>query len=235
MAYRRGLSTRASLIDRRCHPSFSYLVHHNEDRRDESSKESAHQEKLNPFLQRRSLLSTLNGSAIFGAAFQDTSCSSCSLSPSSGSFFCRYMSTAVSKEADNIELINHVAGALTDTTVQTVASQSPPVNEVVIAAADSFYPVMYLQYLIDCVHQFSGFNWWSSIVLTTILIRGLTLPLLVNQLKASSKLAIIRPRMEEIRGAMQEKGMDPMAVAEGQRKLKQLFNEWATLLLRRFG
>lgn len=140
------------------------------------------------------------------------------------------MSTTVGNEANNIELISDVAEVLTDTTVQAVASQAPLVNEVAIAAADSFYPVMYLQYVIDYVHQITGFNWWASIVLTTVLIRGLTLPLLINQLKASTKLAGIRPRMEEIKDEMQEKGMDPMAVAEGQRKMKQLFNEYLTLL-----
>lgn len=225
MAYRRGLSTRASLVARRYHPSFSYLLHHNEDRRDSSFGEKPCWEKPNPLLQQRSFLSTLNRSAGFGAAFRDRTCSSFSMSPSSGSLFCRYMSTTVGNETNNIELISDVADVLTDTTVQAVASQAPAVNEVAIAAADSFYPVMCLQYVIDYVHQISGFNWWASIVLTTIMIRGLTLPLLINQLKASTKLAAIRPRLEEIKEEIQGKGMDPMAVAEGQRKMKQLFTK----------
>ncbi|XP_031391099.1 mitochondrial inner membrane protein OXA1-like [Punica granatum] len=225
MAYRRTLSTRASLIARRYHPSLSYLLHNGEDRRDNSFEERPCQEKLNPFLQQRSFLSTLNSSAGFSAAVRGRGCLGFSLSPSSGSPYCRYMSTTVGGNADNIDLISDVADVLTDTTVQAVASQAPMVNEVAIAAADSYYPVMYLQYFIDYVHQLSGLNWWASIVLTTLLIRGLTLPLLINQLKATSKLAIIRPRMEEIKNEMQEKSMDPTAVTEGQRKLQQLFTE----------
>lgn len=34
-------------------------------------------------------------------------------------------------------------------------------------------------------------NRWASIVLTTLLIRGLTVPFLINQLKATSKLSVL--------------------------------------------
>ncbi|KAK4800612.1 hypothetical protein SAY86_021099 [Trapa natans] len=224
MAYRRGLSTRASLIARRCHPSFSYLLHHNEDRRDRSFEEKRF-EKPGLLLHQRPFLSALNRSAGFGAAFRGRACSSFSPSTNNGPFLCRYMSTTVGNEAKNIELISDVADVLTDTAMQTVASQAPVVNEVAIAAADSAFPVMCLQYVIDYVHHISGFNWCASIALTTLMIRGLTLPLLINQLKSSSKLAQIRPRLEEIKEEIQGKGMDPMAVAEGQKKMKQLFNE----------
>ncbi|OWM85228.1 mitochondrial inner membrane protein OXA1-like [Punica granatum] len=133
-----------------------------------------------------------------------------------------YLSTADGKNADNVGLVTDI---LTNTNVQAVASHAATLNEVAIAAADSYFLVMCLQYVIDYVHQFSGLNWWASIVLTTLLIRGLTLLLVINQLKHSSKLAIIWPCMEEISNEMREKGMDSMAVAECQRKLQQLFKE----------
>ncbi|KAI4371632.1 hypothetical protein MLD38_009959 [Melastoma candidum] len=87
-----------------------------------------------------------------------------------------------------------MADALNDSTVQSVGSlaATPAVNEVAVAAADS----------------------WASIVLTTILIRGLTVPLLINQLKATTKLAIIRPRMEEIKGEMEQKYVIGLCVSE---------------------
>lgn len=135
------------------------------------------------------------------------------------------MSTTVGESADKIELISDVAEAITDTTIQAVASQAPAVSEVAVAAADSYLPVQALQYVIDYVHQFTGLNWWASIVVTTLLIRTVTIPLLINQLKSTTKLSIIKPRMEEIKAEMDAKGMDPIAVAEGQRKMKQLFNE----------
>ncbi|KAK4747924.1 hypothetical protein SAY87_014510 [Trapa incisa] len=172
MAYRCGLSTRASLIARRYHPSFSYLIHH---RRDSSFEEKPCLEISNLLLQQRSF--AFNRS-LFWVLLSETACSSFSMSPNNGPLLCRYMSTTVGNEPKNIELIS--ADVLTDTTVQAVASQAPAVNEVAIAAADSAYPVMCLQYVIDYVHQISGFNWWASIVFITLMIRGLTLPLLIN-------------------------------------------------------
>ncbi|XP_028241510.1 mitochondrial inner membrane protein OXA1-like isoform X2 [Glycine soja] len=115
---------------------------------------------------------------------------------------------------------------LKDTTVEAVTSQAPIVKEVAIAAADSALPVKALQYIIDAVHSYTGLNWWASIVLTTLLIRSATVPLLINQLKATSKLTIMRPHMEKIKQEIEDKAMDPVAVAEGQKRMKKLFKEY---------
>ncbi|KAJ6946079.1 hypothetical protein NC651_000987 [Populus alba x Populus x berolinensis] len=128
--------------------------------------------------------------------------------------------------SENIELINDVAEVLTDTTIEAVSAQAPVVNEVAIAAADSYFPVAALQHVIDAVHSFTGFNWWASIIVTTLLIRGATVPLLINQMKATTKLTLMRPHLEEIRQKMSDKAMDPMALAEGQKQMKKLFKEY---------
>ncbi|XP_049936629.1 mitochondrial inner membrane protein OXA1-like isoform X2 [Nymphaea colorata] len=83
--------------------------------------------------------------------------------------------------------MNDVAEVLTEKAVEAVV-QTPGVDEVAVAAADSFLPVAALQYLVDAVHYYTGLNWWTAIALTTLLIRGITVPLLINQLKATSKL-----------------------------------------------
>lgn len=111
-----------------------------------------------------------------------------SLSPSIGASFCQYMSTTIGDGSDKIELMSDITGVLRDTTVEAVAMQAPAVNAVAVAAADSFFPIQVLQHFIDAVHSFIALNWWASIVLTTLLIRGVTLPLVINQLKATSKL-----------------------------------------------
>ncbi|XP_027346556.1 mitochondrial inner membrane protein OXA1 isoform X2 [Abrus precatorius] len=147
------------------------------------------------------------------------------LSPCTGYNFCRYMST-VNQGSDKIDIMTDVADVLTDTTMETVASQAPVVDEVALAAADSFLPVKALQYVIDAVHSYTGLNWWAAIVITTLLIRSATFPLLINQLKATSKLTLMRPRLEEIKQEMEGKTMDPIAVAEGQKKMKKLFKEY---------
>ena len=70
------------------------------------------------------------------------------------------MST-VNQGSDKIssDVMTDVADVLTNTTMDAVVSQAPVVNEVAIAAADSFLPVQALQYVIDAVHSYTGLNW----------------------------------------------------------------------------
>ncbi|KAF3949675.1 hypothetical protein CMV_024485 [Castanea mollissima] len=110
--------------------------------------------------------------------------------------------------------------------LSVVAAQAAAMNEVAIAAADSFLPVKMLQYFIDYVHCYTGLNWWAAIALTTLVIRGATLPLLINQLKATAKLTLLRPHLEEIKQEMQDKAMDPNAIADGQQRMQKLFKEY---------
>ena len=160
MAFMRSLSTRATIIARRCHPSFSYVLHNDDDSKTRSIDEDLSSQRIDSFLQRRSFGSrSFNNSAGFGAFFQDRRYSHEFLLPSSGPSFCRYMSTTVGGGLDKVEIIGNVAEVLSDTSMETVAAQAAAVNEVAIAAADSFLPVKMLQYFIDYVHCYTGLNW----------------------------------------------------------------------------
>lgn len=225
MAYRRSLTTRATLIARAYNPSFNYIIY-DHDHKQKSPDETLSRTNIHSFIQSRSFGNSLNNSYGLGNFFHGQRVSQFSLVPSVGSAFCRYMSTTVGEGADKIELISDVADVFTETTVQAVANQAPAVNEVAIAAADSFLPVAALQHFIDAMHNFTGFNWWASIIVTTLLIRTATVPLLINQLKSTSKLTLMRPRLEEIKQDMQDKAMDPMAVADGQKQMQNLFKEY---------
>ncbi|XVE64692.1 hypothetical protein DITRI_Ditri07aG0121600 [Diplodiscus trichospermus] len=226
MAFRRSLSYRTTLITRRNQPSFAYIVHEDE-RRNHPLNESQSQQKPGSYVQQRSFGTGFsNSSSGFGVLFQDRRCSQLSFLPSSGVSFCRYMSTSVGDGADKMEIMSDVAEVLKESAVEAVSSQAPAVNEVAIAAADCWLPVATLQYVIDAVHSFTGFNWWASIVVTTLLIRGATLPLLINQLKATTKMTLMRPHLEEIKARMGSKGSDHLSMAEGQNEMKKLFNEY---------
>lgn len=219
MAYMRSLSTRATLLARRCHPSFIYVLHDNDDRKTRSIDEDFSPQRIDSFLQSRSFgSSNFNKSAGFGAFFQDRRCSHEFLLPSSGPAFCRYMSTTVDGGSDKIEIISDVAGVLTDTPMDAVAAA----NEVAIAAADSFLPVKILQYFIDALHCYTGLNWWASIALATLVIRWGTVPLLINQLKATAKLSMMRPLLESVKQEI-DQATDPNALAEGQKRMQALF------------
>lgn len=69
------------------------------------------------------------------------------------------MSSAISDGSDKIEYVSDMAEVLTEKSAEVAATQAPILNEVAIAAADSFYPVAALQYLIDGIHSFTGLNW----------------------------------------------------------------------------
>ncbi|KAJ4976821.1 hypothetical protein NE237_001927 [Protea cynaroides] len=228
MACRHSISTKVTYLRHRFHPSFSFLLH-DEDGKDQPSVANSSQTTIRPFLQHGSCNSNFIGSVSgFGSLLQENRRSSIYVlpGPGIGSSFCRHMSSTIADGLEKTEYVRDVADVLTEKGVEVAVSQAPIVNEVAIAAADSFFPIAALQYLIDGIHSFTGLNWWASIALTTLLIRGATVPLLVNQLKATSKLNLMRPHLEEIKQRMQATGMEPTAVAEGQKQMQALFKEY---------
>ncbi|GAB2217446.1 hypothetical protein Droror1_Dr00000637 [Drosera rotundifolia] len=230
MAYRRSVITRAYMLSRQYHPSVYHLVRLEEEDSSQPAIAARFPSNVSDFLLQQTRYRTRgSGSMGTGLPFGWHKYKSAlsvlpvvTLHPG----FCRLMSTSMGNGSDKVNYIKDVAEVLTDKTVEVVtSSQAPVVSEVAAAAADSAFPVAALQYLIDSVHSFTGWNWWASIALTTILIRGVTLPLLINQLKSTSKLNLIRPQLEEIQRQVRESDMDPTVVAAGQKKIKALFNE----------
>ncbi|KAL9262421.1 Mitochondrial inner membrane protein OXA1-like protein [Drosera capensis] len=229
MAYRRSVITRASLLSRWYRPSVSHVVLRGDgDDRDEPDM-PFQSRTTNVYIEQQAQIHNISrrnqASALL---FSWQGCNSVFSLPAGVGhqpLFGRYMSTSVGEGADSLNYIKDVTEVLTDKTMDVVTSQAPIANEVAVATADSAIPVAALQYLIDGVHSITGLNWWAAIALTTILIRAATLPILINQLKANSKLALIRPKLEEIRQEMKATGMDPIAVAAGQKRMNALFKE----------
>lgn len=169
MAFRRSLSRRATLIARLYQPSFAYIVHE-DDRKNHPLNEFYSQPKPSNLFQQRSFGTGFsNSSSGFGVLFQDRRCSKLSLIPSTGVSFFRYMSTTDNDGADKIEfmtdgadrigLMTDISETLKDSSFEAVASQAPAVNEVAVAAADSWLPIAAVQYVIDAVHSSTGLNW----------------------------------------------------------------------------
>ncbi|GAV65772.1 60KD_IMP domain-containing protein, partial [Cephalotus follicularis] len=219
MAYTRSLSTTRNLIGRRINPSFSCILH-DDDQKQYALTEHPPQNKVHQFIQQRSFGSSFRSSAGFGRW------SHLYIVPSAGASFCRCMSTTNGEGSDKIELISDVAEVLSDPSVQAVSTQVPVVNEVAVAAADSFFPIAAVQHFIDYAHTLTGFNWWASIIVSTIVYRWLTLPLQINQLKAVSKLTQLRRQVLELKQEIQDKAMDSMAVDAGQKQIEKLFKEY---------
>ncbi|KAL1826479.1 hypothetical protein DCAR_0205575 [Daucus carota subsp. sativus] len=227
MAFRRSLSMRVRLFNQnRYTPPLSYMHHRNDS---EESNNPLNQEvkPLHGFLQNRNFSS----SGGFSPVFRDPGVSRLENSMLNGSFLARNMSSAIGDGTGKMEYMTDVAGVLSDGSVevmtqQVVTQQAPVLSEVAVAAADSYFPVAALQYVIDGIHSYTGLPWWGSIVATTFLIRGLAVPLMINQLKATSKLTLMRPKLEEIKQEMQDRGMSPTAVTEGQQRMGEVFKEY---------
>ncbi|KAB5551960.1 hypothetical protein DKX38_009271 [Salix brachista] len=180
MACMRSLSTRSTILKRQHNPRLRYILHDEEDddvhqlhKNNHGQLNHSSKQVINPtnYLPQRSFNTN---STCFASLLQEAN-----HSHFAGACFVRYMSTTTTAAADKINVL-----------MDTVAQAAPPANEVAIAAADSYLPVAALQHVIDAVHNFTGLNWWASIVVTTLLIRSAMLPLLINQLKATSKLSL---------------------------------------------
>ncbi|KAK6947923.1 Membrane insertase YidC/ALB3/OXA1/COX18 [Dillenia turbinata] len=225
MACRRSITTRASLLARRFNHCVSYVNHNsNDDKRGEIPS----QKPIDMLLQSRSFgSSTINSSLGFRSSLF-------SFPGNSGSYLVRHMSSTIGEGSEKIEQLSDFAKVLGDTTVDTVvsqglvpdaiASQASNVSEVAAAAADSWLPVAALQYFIDAVHVYLGLNWWAAIALTTVIIRTATIPILIDTLRATSKMTIIRPRMEEIAQKMKNAG-GPEEVHQAQSEIAALYKE----------
>ncbi|KAF4353200.1 hypothetical protein F8388_014668 [Cannabis sativa] len=217
MAYRRSLSTRATIVARKFHPSVFHILRDDDRKPQPVNGEFSSQKRF--FGNGVSKI----GCGGFGGFCQDRRFSKALISSSSGFAFHRYMSTNVDEGSVSFGIVSDVAEVLNDAAVQVAASQVPAVDEVAIAAADSYLPVQLLQYLIDAVHTYGGLNWWAAIAVTTLMIRGATIPLLINQLKATSKLSIMRPHLEDVKQQMQEGNISTI---EGQKRMQKIFHEY---------
>ncbi|KAI3900760.1 hypothetical protein MKW98_012484 [Papaver atlanticum] len=223
MACRRSISTRVISFSKRLHPSFGYITHKDDDNKCQPPAIDPSRPTVSNPMQRKN--TCMNNIFAGSGAFRRGGSSSFSFVPGIGSSFCSYSTGAIGGGSDKIEYIGDVTEILTETSAELAASQVPVVSEVSIAAADSFFSIAALQHLIDFNHSMTGFDWWASIAFTTLMIRMVTLPLSIHQLKASAKLSLMKPELEALKDEMQNMAMDPKLHAEGQRRMKALFKK----------
>ncbi|KAK6158383.1 hypothetical protein DH2020_005697 [Rehmannia glutinosa] len=205
MAFRRSITARAKLFYQqqpRVAPSFSHIDRDDSDREDLRTNTISRSPETSNYFQHRLLGSRNNFITSHGSrnVFQDKRFA---VPAGCGLVLGRNFSSGSVGEgaAEKIEILNDMVGVLGDKAVEV----APVANEVAVAAADSFFPVAALQYLIEYVHIYTGFDWWASIAVTTLLIRSCQLPLIVNQLKSTTKFTLLRPKLEAIKEEMQDR------------------------------
>nr|ABF93648.1 60Kd inner membrane protein, expressed [Oryza sativa Japonica Group] len=233
---RRSLASGLSRhLSRRLHPSVSHLLPSHHDDHSENPSPPAQPPPLPSALRSPSRSQALGLPLPFGLLH--ASRRSLSTSPRSND----ELDASAEVLSDAASSVSVPADVLADAAASVpVSAPAPFPGEVAAAAADSFAPVAALQHLIDGVHSLTGLNWWACIALTSLLIRTLTVPLLLNQMKATA----MRPEIEAInlemrtisstRIAGNEKSStrvtdegsmstDPQSMLEGKRKLGELF------------
>ncbi|KAG7627843.1 FBD domain [Arabidopsis thaliana x Arabidopsis arenosa] len=174
MALRRTLSLR-SLFNARCYqPSCSGII-----QRDDVHEEKPH---YGSFLHQRSFSSSM----ILSQQHMMRSPSHFPLCSPFGVSTYRPMSTSHISGSDESGDVNHVAETLTDLV------QQDTVIEVADAAIDSSIQLDFVQQIVHNVHSLTGLNWWASIVFTTFLIRGVTIPLMIECERWFSKRMVIK-------------------------------------------
>ncbi|EPS73660.1 hypothetical protein M569_01093 [Genlisea aurea] len=215
MAFRRCIATRAKLLHQhqRVAPSVFPIGLHDNDDDDGGSRVNGisnyfHHRRGNNVDSRQGF-GFLSRNRIFGSPMW--------------SMPVRNMSNLSEGSSDKTAILIDAIG---DQGYDAAIKAVPLVNEVAIAAADSYFPVAGLMYLIDYVHNYTGFNWWASIVVTTLLIRWIQIPFMISHLKSTSRFMLVRPQLEEVKLEMQRRGMSPAAVAEGQARMDALFKEY---------
>ncbi|KAI6707763.1 hypothetical protein NL676_010725 [Syzygium grande] len=223
MACRRSLSATGTLIARRLRPSFFHIHHDNHDEpiccspeRDYSSQSTLINSSPCASSGSRNLLSPPSMGRR-GLLFVPP--------PGISSSLCRYMSNA-SGDDSSFKIDDFVREATPEMVMDVVTSQSSAMSEVALAAADSSYPVAGIEYLIGALHSFTGLNWWASIVLTTVLIRGATVPLQINQMRSTAKLSLMRDRVEELNRTLRETANAPDAASKYLQSFTSLFKEY---------
>ncbi|KAH6783423.1 hypothetical protein C2S52_008382 [Perilla frutescens var. hirtella] len=236
MAYRRSMIARTMSFyqqQQRLAPSFSYIS--TGDREELHSDCISRNSELRSYIHNRFLM-TGNNRSNFQQSRNVFQLRRSEIGVGYGLISHRNLSSASGGERvpfeieilNNAEVLNDTVNVLGDKAVEA----APVVNEVAVAAVNSFPPVAALQYLVDYVHCYTGFNWWASIVVTTLLYRFIQLPLQIHFMKFNSKYSgnLLGPLLSPAKKTLKNMN-DPSGPEEGIAIIFQLGNEFGKIPL----
>ncbi|CAA7016855.1 unnamed protein product [Microthlaspi erraticum] len=135
-----------------------------------------------------------------------------------GVFLCRRMSSSSpsSSKAEEsfrkIDAFGNVAEELVpEKSVEAMATKVSVIDECTTTAIENFSsPEGYVYYVINGIHELTGFNWWMSIVVTAFLVNGLMSPLTLLIQRQAWELQIYGKSIKEVMRVIQT--CDPKAL-----------------------
>ncbi|EPY53819.1 inner membrane translocase Oxa102 [Schizosaccharomyces cryophilus OY26] len=80
---------------------------------------------------------------------------------------------------------------------KSMVDRSATYSNSMIIASSMLWPHNLLQGLVNSIHVWSGMPWWASIATMAIGMRITVLPLMLNMIRTSSKLAVINPQVSQ--------------------------------------
>ncbi|KAL0665713.1 hypothetical protein Bca4012_028417 [Brassica carinata] len=137
------------------------------------------------------------------------------LGASSGVLLCRHISSSSGKPEESSIKIDALGDVVPDGSVEAVQAM---VNNLIGWSLEMKYlypPVYCVQCVIMAIHDFTGFNWSTSVVLTALLASGLMWPVKMRIQRQVWELKILRMSIQNVRGVMQT--CDPKDLAENKK------------------
>ena len=119
-----------------------------------------------------------------------------------------------------------VSSIVTDlSSTSTLPPGTELVGEVAQIAGESWYTTAGLMYVMEYFHLVSGLEWYQAIAAATVVMRTLTLPFTVMQMRNTARMQLARPEMERLqeRAKQTQAQNDPEAA---QRHLSEVTAIW---------
>ena len=147
-------------------------------------------------------------------------------SPSSSSSATNELEDGTSSNSSGDEGGDSVSSIGTDLSSNTTLSPGTElVGEVAQIAGESWYTTAGLMYVMEYFHLVSGLEWYQAIAAATVVMRTLTLPFTVMQMRNTARMQLARPEMERLqeRAKQTQAQNDPEAA---QRHLSEVTAIW---------
>ncbi|AEC10700.1 OxaA/YidC-like membrane insertion protein [Arabidopsis thaliana] len=106
----------------------------------------------------------------------------------SGVSLCRQMSSKPEELCSKIDAFGNVV----EESVEAIVTNVATIDECTAITESVFSPEGFVQYVINGIHELTGFNWWMSIVLTAFLVTVLMSPVSMRVQNLALELQIRR-------------------------------------------
>ncbi|CAL9237161.1 unnamed protein product [Arabidopsis halleri] len=117
----------------------------------------------------------------------------------SGVLLCRHMSSKPEELCSKIDAFGNVVEDLvSEKSVEAIATNVSTIDECTAAIEKFSFPGDFVQYVINGIHELTGFNWWMSIVLTAFLVSVLMSPVSMRVQKQALELQSLTRTIQNV-------------------------------------